>query len=247
MVQVADPYIKRLTCFGWRRRASHIVLVTSFLGAMFSLSNAVNAQSAIAEIYDQFEVVIAGSSKIIENRSEYLNNYNAFEAGPVQDLLNRSDPNKTLAVILGQEKMMGLSDIDKRRVGYAIQQSFRRYAYEWLLGGSKAYMSLVGLESDTDSDRAILKIRRNAKMAPDLVFNVYVHKTMTGWKAYDFGFFGIRYSGLKRAVYIQKLKSGGGNHLVEYLEGKNSQYFNSICIKTGNKRGLSRDSSYCQN
>lgn len=244
MVQVADRYIKRLPCFGRCRRASYIVLVASIWGAMFSLSN-VNAQSAIAEIYDQFEVVIAGSSKVIENRSKYLNNYNAFEAGPVQDLLNRSDPNKTLAVILGQEKMMGLSDIDKRRVGYAIQQSFRRYAYEWLLGGSEAYMSLVGLESDTDSDRAILKIRRNAKMAPDLVFNVYVHKTMTGWKAYDFGFFGIRYSGLKRAVYMQKLKSGGGDHLVEYLEGKNSQYFNSICIKTGNKRGRSRDGFYC--
>lgn len=217
-----------------------------FFLLLFSVVSNAKAQSAIAEVYDQFEVVIADSSKVIENRSEYLNDYVSFDAGPVTDLLTRADANKTLSVILGPERISDLSDEDKLRLGRAIQQSFRRYAYEWLLGGSEAFMALVGLDRDTNQDMAILKVRRHATMAPDLVFNVYVHRTISGWKAYDFGFFGIRYSGLKRAVYVQKLKAGGVDNLVAYLEDKNSQYFNDICINFGAKKGSSDPKIVCQ-
>lgn len=193
-------------------------------------STPIRAQvSYVSELFDLYQPLFAQSEIYHERREAFRTDLDSFEAGPVADLLAHTDPELTLIEILGADVYEGLSADGRSALSHALRESFRRYTYEWLEDDGTGIGELVGVAQGESVTRAVLKIRRSVILAPDLVFNVYVAKTSKGWKAYDFGFWGVRYSGLKRATYKYHLDNYSEAGLVQYLLEKNRIFFQKLC------------------
>ena len=188
---------------------------------------AINAR--VNDVYATFEAPLKNSDIYATKKNTFRLNFDAFETGPVADLMSLTDTQKTLEMIIGDQNMALLSSDERDMIAQDIQESFRRYAYEWLFDDSMGAMRLVGVEAGDGAQETILKIERIINFLPDFVFDVYAHNVNGAWKAYDFGILGIRYSGLKRSAYLKNLKLEGAQGLSDFLQAKNIKFFRQLC------------------
>lgn len=183
----------------------------------------------VDEIYQQFQPIFQKSIAYGGQKQMFLRDLDGFEAGPVHDLLSNSSPAHTLEEILGVSVVEAMSPVERVRIITALEESFRRYAYEWLEDQQMGALTLVGVGGGDRADRAELRVRRSADLSPDFTFRVDVVRRGDKWLAYDFGIFGVSYTGLKRAIYRARLDRGGAAGLAEYLESKNRIFFDRFC------------------
>ena len=203
------------------------LLLSAFFLAIFLCSTGYSSehrQNLIQEIEDTFAQDILSSSEIFKKRKFYRKYPNKFEDGPAKIFLFHTNPELTLKAILGDENFLKINKQHTSELIEALENTFRRYAYEWL--NSNLNTSLV-LKKITliDEKSAILVVERNLKIVPDLDLKLFIKKNNDAWKVYDFGFWEFRYAKMKRGLYLRYLKKDDVEGLIDHLNEKNYKFF----------------------
>ena len=178
----------------------------------------------IKEIEDTFAEDILSSSEVYQKRKYYRKYPDEFEMGPAKLFLFHSNPSLTLKTILGENNFLKIPVHNRLELIQALTNTFRRYAYEWLGSNLNTSLFLKKIRL-IDNKSAILIVERNMKVAPDLDFKIFIHKTDKGWKVYDFGFWDFRYTRMKRGLYLRYVKKDDFEGLVTLLKEKNTKFF----------------------
>ena len=178
----------------------------------------------IKEIEDTFAEDILTSKEVNERRKYFRANPEAFERGPAGLFLKHSDPKMTLKTIIGEENFHKILEIEQTQIVMTLENTFRRYAYEWLDSNLNTDLKLHKINL-LDDNNAILIVERDMKIVPDLDLKLFVHKTDLGWKVFDFGFWEFRYTKMKRRLYYRYIKKNDIEGLISHLETKNTKFF----------------------
>lgn len=181
-------------------------------------------QNLIKEIEDTFAEDILSSSEIFKKRKFYRKYPNKFETGPAKLFLFHTNPELTLKTILGEGNFHKITEQHNSELIKALENTFRRYAYEWLNSNLNTSLILKKI-SVINEKSAILVVERNLKVIPDLDLKLFIHKTNDGWKVYDFGFWDFRYTKMKRRLYIKYFKKNDIDGLIDHLNKKNYRFF----------------------
>ena len=204
-------------------------LILAFICILFSPhpghSAEKGAELIIKEIEDTFAEDILTSKEVNERRKYFRANPEAFENGPAGLFLQHSDAEMTLKTIIGEENFQKIPESEQIQIIKALQNTFRRYAYEWLDSNLNTDLKLHKINV-LDDNTAILIVERNMKIVPDLDLKLFVHKTDLGWKVFDFGFWDFRYTKMKRRLYLRYTRKNDIEGLVRHLETKNTKFFN---------------------
>ena len=181
------------------------------------------AELIIREIEDTFAEDILTSKEVNERRKYFRANPEAFENGPAGLFLQHSDAEMTLKTIIGEENFQAIPESEQIQIIKALQNTFRRYAYEWLDSNLNTDLKLKKIKI-LDENMAILIVERNMKIVPDLDLKLFVHKTDLGWKVFDFGFWEFRYTRMKRKNYLKFITIKDYRGLKNYLISKNNKF-----------------------
>lgn len=187
-------------------------------------SSELNDELIIKQIKDTFSDDILSSNDVYKNRKFYRKYPDKFETGPAKLFLNHSEPLLTLKTIVGEENFIKIPQNDLSEIVYALTNTFRRYAYEWLNSNINTGLRLKDIKL-IDKKSAILIVERDMKAIPDLDLKLFIYHTNRGWKVYDFGFWDFRYSRMKRRLYLRYIKKNDSNGLISILEKKNNKFF----------------------
>ena len=178
----------------------------------------------IKEIEETFAEDILSSKYVNERRKYFRANPEAFENGPARIFLQHSDAEMTLKTIIGKDNFSEIPEHNLDKIINALNNTFRRYAYEWLNSNLNTSLSLKKI-SLIDQKSGIIIVKRSLKVVPDLDLKLFIHKTYDGWKLYDFGFWDFRYSKMKRRLYLRYINNNEIEGLIKYLEYKNYKFF----------------------
>ena len=203
-------------------------LILAFLCILFFSGHGHSAEKSaeliIKEIEDTFSEDILSSSEVYRKRKYYLKYPEKFEAGPAKLFLFHSEPELTLKTILGELVFYQIPENKRSELIQVLYNTFRRYAYEWLHSNLNTSLNIKKIKL-INQDNAVLIVERNMKIVPDLDLKLFISKTDSGWKVFDFGFWDFRYTKMKRRLYLRYFKKNDIEGLKRHLEEKNTQFF----------------------
>lgn len=182
-------------------------------------------EDIIEEIYKIFSEDISISKEISSRREYYLSNINEFENGPVKIFLEHSNPEVTLINIIGQVNYNNIPKDLRAEIVSALENTFKRYAYEWLHSKLSTELKFFDIKV-LSKNKSVIFVDRNIKILPDMKLKLYVTKSGSTWKVFDFGFWDFTYTRMKRGVYLRFIKNNDYEGLLNYLKNKNSKFFN---------------------
>ena len=225
---------------------SHRAISISGLLLLFMFTGAVNAVNAgafakpsdrhpdIAALVSLTEEMADHLRDVKANRQAYLDDFTRFEAGPVAVFFQYTSPRRTLVEIIGAARFEQLSSEEKRLLVSEMRETYRRYLYEWLHGGLEIKLSPLEIKEQEaiaqfERDRVIeVKLRGEISGLPDITLTAFIAEQGGEWRAFDFSFWGLRYSSGKRAAFKRRLERGGAKGLAAYMRDKNTTFFKTL-------------------
>lgn len=184
-------------------------------------------EDIIREIYNIFSSDIGVSKEISSRREYYLSNINEFENGPVRIFLEHADPEITLLNIIGQVNYNNIPIDLRAEIVSALENTFRRYAYEWLHSKLNTELKFFDVKV-ISNNKSVILVDRNIKILPDMKLKLYVSRSGSTWKVFDFGFWDFTYTRMKRRLYLSFIKNNDYEGLLNYLKNKNYKFFKKL-------------------
>lgn len=168
------------------------------------------------------------------NRQAYMDDFARFEAGPVAVFFDYTSPARTLVEIIGQARFEQFTAEEKRLLVGEMRETYRRYLYEWLHGGVDIALTAMDINrqeaaAQFERDKVIeVRLRGAISGLPDITVTAYIAEQRGEWRAFDFSFWGLRYSSGKRAAFRRRLERGGVEGLADYMRDKNMAFFETF-------------------
>ena len=191
------------------------------------VNSELNNEDIIREIYNIFSSDIGVSKEISSRREYYLSNINEFENGPVRIFLEHADPEITLLNIIGQVNYNNIPIDLRAEIVSALENTFRRYAYEWLHSKLNTELKFFDVKV-ISNNKSVILVDRNIKILPDMKLKLYVSRSGSTWKVFDFGFWDFTYTRMKRRLYLSFIKNNDYEGLLNYLKNKNYKFFRKL-------------------
>lgn len=191
------------------------------------VNSELNNEDIIREIYNIFSSDIGVSKEISSRREYYLSNINEFENGPVRIFLEHADPEITLLNIIGQVNYNNIPIDLRAEIVSALENTFRRYAYEWLHSKLNTELKFFDIKV-ISKNKSVILVDRNIKILPDMKLKLYVSRSGSTWKVFDFGFWDFTYTRMKRRLYLSFIKNNDYEGLLNYLKNKNYKFFRKL-------------------
>lgn len=168
------------------------------------------------------------------NRQAYMDDFERFEAGPVALFFRYTSPTRTLVEIIGRARFEGFTPEERQALIMEMRETYRRYLYEFLYGGINISLSALKIDEQSAeaqlarSDMIAVKLRGEISGFPDITVTSYIAPENGEWRAFDFSFWGLRYSSGKRATFKRRLDRTGVNGLLKYMKKKNTDFFDGL-------------------
>ena len=213
------------------------LLITRFITFWFLLWACLPAQAEsprIEEISQISEKMAIHLQDVRENRETYIRDFEKFENGPVAVFFQYTSPRRTLLEIIGEDRFAGLTAGQQNALVLEMRETYRRYLYEWLLGGDDINISAlefnkVKAKEQFEAKNVVeVKLKSSISILPDITVTAYIAAIDGRWRAFDFSFWGLRYSSGKRGSFRRRFNSGGVAGLINYMSAKNDAFFDGL-------------------
>ena len=213
------------------------LLITRFITFWFLLWACLPAQAdspRIAEISQISEKMAIHLQDVRENRETYIRDFEKFENGPVAVFFQYTSPRRTLLEIIGEDRFAALTAGQQNALVLEMRETYRRYLYEWLLGGNDIEISALELnkakaKKQFEAENIVeVKLKSSIFILPDITVTAYIAAIDGRWRAFDFSFWGLRYSSGKRGSFRRRFNSGGVAGLINYMSAKNDAFFDGL-------------------
>jgi ABC-type transporter MlaC component len=212
-------------------------LITRFIAFWFFFWVCLPAQAEspkIEEISQISENMASHLDDVKENRETYIRDFEKFENGPVAVFFQYTSPRRTLLEIIGEDRFTGLTAGEQNALVLEMRETYRRYLYEWLLGGNDIEISALELnkmkaKKQFEAENIVeVKLKSSISILPDITVTAYIAAIDGQWRAFDFSFWGLRYSSGKRGSFRRRFDGGGVMGLIEYMSAKNDTFFDGL-------------------
>ena len=213
------------------------LLITRFIAFWFFFWVCLPAQAEspkIDEISQISENMARHLDDVKENRETYIRDFEKFENGPVAVFFQYTSPRRTLLEIIGENRFAGLTAGEQNALVLEMRETYRRYLYEWLLGGNDIEISAFKFNKATAKEQfeaenvVEVKLKSSISILPDITVTAYIAAVDGQWRAFDFSFWGLRYSSGKRGSFRRRFDGGGVKGLIEYMSAKNDTFFEGL-------------------
>ena len=213
------------------------LLITRFIGFWILFSACLSAQAEspkIEEISQISEKMAIHLQDVKENRETYIRDFEKFENGPVAVFFQYTSPRRTLLEIIGEDRFAALTASQQNALVLEMRETYRRYLYEWLLGGNDIEISAFKFNKEKakkqfEAENIVeVKLRSSISILPDITVTAYIAAINGQWRAFDFSFWGLRYSSGKRGSFRRRFNSGGVAGLINYMSAKNDAFFDGL-------------------
>ena len=194
------------------------LLITRFITFWFLLWACLPAQAEsprIEEISQISEKMAIHLQDVKENRETYIRDFEKFENGPVAVFFQYTSPRRTLLEIIGEDRFAGLTAGEQNALVLEMRETYRRYLYEWLLGGNDIEISAFKFNKATAKEQfeaeniVEVKLKSSISILPDITVTAYIAAINGQWRAFDFSFWGLRYSSGKRGSFRRRFDRRG--------------------------------------
>ena len=213
------------------------LLITRFITFWFLLWACLPAQAEsprIEEISQISEKMAIHLQDVRENRETYIRDFEKFENGPVAVFFQYTSPRRTLLEIIGENRFAGLTAGEQNALVLEMRETYRRYLYEWLLGGNDIEISAFKFNKATAKEQfeaenvVEVKLKSSISILPDITVTAYIAAVDGQWRAFDFSFWGLRYSSGKRGSFRRRFDGGGVMGLIDHMSDKNDAFFDGL-------------------
>ena len=213
------------------------LLITRFITFWFLLWACLPAQAEsprIEEISQISEKMAIHLQDVRENRETYIRDFEKFENGPVAVFFQYTSPRRTLLEIIGEDRFAALTAGQQNALVLEMRETYRRYLYEWLLGGNDIDISALEFDKmkakeQFEAENIVeVKLKSSISILPDITVTAYIAAVDGQWRAFDFSFWGLRYSSGKRGSFRRRFDGGGVMGLIEYMSAKNDTFFDGF-------------------